>query len=104
MANIKPENTQIVQYLRKCFSSLGFIPNQLLSGRLLGGLAMFLFNFSTSFLFLLYGADTFWEYTNSIFTSLATGVILILFIILIFQVWRIFEVLDLGQIIYDGSK
>lgn len=104
MMEANDEKIRIFQYGLKCFASMGFIPNQRLNAQVFGNLVVNFLNVSLNIVFLMYEANTFWEYINSIFISLTTGVCLLLFIMLIFQVSRIFEILDFGQKKFDYSK
>lgn len=95
---------QVVQYGLKSFASMGFIPNQQINRQILGGLVMYFLNVFLNVMYLLYEANTFWEYTNSMFISLTSGVGSLLFTMLIFQAWRVFEIIDFGQKFIEDSK
>lgn len=102
---IEINDMQILHYIRKCLESMGFMPNQRpLNGRVLAGLFLFLSNVFTSIMFLLFGANTFWEYTNAIFLCLVNGVSFSVFIILICQVGRFFKTINFGQKLFENSK
>lgn len=101
---MEANNHQFLQYSLKCLVSMGFVPNQRFNRRLLMQLTTYFLNVSLSVLFLLHDATTFWEYTNSIFICLSSGVCLLLFIIFIFQAEKIFEIIDFGQNFFEDSK
>lgn len=101
---INYKKIRIFRYIRKRLASMGFIPNQWLNGRILSSLVVFLSRVFTSVMFLLYDANSFWEYTNSMFSSLVSGVGLFAFTILTFQCWRTFKSLDFGQKLFENSK
>lgn len=104
MMKTKTKEMLTLQFAQKCLTSMGFERDQRLNGRLLFGLLLPVLNVFLNIMFALYEANTFWEYTNSIFISLVNGVGLILFFILIIQVWRVYEIIDFGQIFFERSK
>lgn len=98
------KNIQILQYLQKRATCMGFIPNQRLNRRIIGHLVFYYFTVFLNVMYLLYEANTFLEYTNSMFICLTSSVGLLLFIITIYQAWRIFEVIDFLQQFIGDSK
>lgn len=104
---MEPKKRRMIffQYGRTCLESLGFMPKQRsLSWRLLVGLVVPSSNVFLNLMFLLYEANTFWEYTNAIFICMVTGVGFLLFTIFICQTERVFAIIDFAQRFFEKSK
>lgn len=102
---LKNGKTQVFEYALKRLASLGIKQNQrLLNGRALGGLVVHLVNVSGDVMFVLLEANTFWEYTNSIFISITASETLLLFILLILKSEEILKLVDFAQKIFEDSK
>lgn len=96
---------QAFEYALGRLASLGLKQNQpLLNGRVVYGLIVYFSNLAASIMFLIIEANTFWEYTNSIFISIACVVGLVSFLLLIVNSMKIFKFFEYAMEILEDSK
>lgn len=105
IVELNKKKMQFAQYGRECLASMGFMPNHsVLNKRVLGGLFLSFLNVCIDIMFIVYEANTFWEYTNAIFVTLTNGVSFVLFIVFIVRIWRVFGLIDFAQTFIEDSK
>lgn len=93
------------EYGVKRLDSMGLKPNKrLLNRQSLARVLVYFLNVSLNFMFLILEANTFWEYTNSIFVCMAAFVGLVLFMILIAQVGKMFKLIQFARKVVEDSK
>lgn len=101
----QPSKLEYFEYLMNRFESYGFTPGKkLLNGRVFFFLFLIWFRVFGSDMYVVVDANTFWEYTNSLFIALADNAFAIEITMFVTKISTIFKLCDMGQIIMDSSK
>lgn len=102
---IRLKMVRFFAYVRKCLGFFGFHSNRsLLNARIVFGLLLTWSTVFVSFMFLICEANTFWDYTNGLFTSLATTVVAVIFTMFVIAKPKIFEIVDLFEEMFQQSE
>lgn len=98
-------NLHAFQYALKRLSSFRLQPNQRLSnGRILCDVFVYILNVFSCIMFVIFEANTFRKYTNSIFILIAAVVGSFSFIILTVKTTKILKLCEYAQKIVEDSK
>lgn len=96
---------QVFECTLQLLASMGLKPNQrLLNGRVLCEMLVYVLNFISCAMFVISEANTFWEYTNSIFILMAAVVAPLLFILLTINSAKMFKLMEFFREIFEDSK
>lgn len=93
---LSQKKVRFFAYLRECIGRFGLYSEQSsLNARVALGVLLTWLTVFLDGMFLVCEADTFWDYTTSVFITLATAVTAIIFTMFISTKRKVFEILDL---------
>lgn len=99
------KKVRFFEYPRKCCGYLGFYSDQNpLHVRLVLGFLLLWLNVAFNLLFLFYEANTFWDYTHSVFNSLTGVVVAVLFTIYFVKKAEVLGTMDIFEEIFQNSE
>lgn len=103
--NSNHKKIRFFKYFRSCCGAFGFRSHRsLLNGRTVLGICLIWLAAILNSMFLIFEANTLWDYMNSFYISLGATVAAIFFTMFVIDIRKIFDIIDFFEEMFQNSE